>query len=160
MLLVSCKSSSNEGLPELEGKYAIYSGEEGWKISYPHNWLVKFPENNDVGFYAPKSTNEIDSGVGVRILELKKGTIEDLEKDIQKRTQTIERKRFFFRDVEAYDAIYEFLVLKSGKKIEMKALQRYVILKNKLFIITYAAEKTEFDKLKEIANKIMNSFEV
>ena len=118
VLLISCKSSPQEEFPELEGKYATYSGEEGWKIIYPHNWLVKFPENNDVAFYAPKSEKDIDAGIGIRVLEIKKGTIDDLEKDIQQKTKTIERKKFFFRGAEAYDAIYEFSALKSGKKIE------------------------------------------
>ena len=160
VLLMSCKSSSQEEFPELEGKYATYSGEEGWKIIYPHNWLVKFPENNDVAFYAPKSEKDIDAGIGIRVLEIKKGTIDDLEKDIQQKTKTIERKKFFFRGAEAYDAIYEFSALKSGKKIELKAMQRYMISKDKLFIITYTAEKTEFENKRAIAEKIINSFEI
>ncbi len=159
LFLVGCKTAPQEGFPELEGKYATFSGEEGWKITYPYNWLVKYPENNDVGFYAPKTKNEIDAGIGVKILEIKKGSIEDLVKEVEKRTQNIDKKKFYFRGLEAYEATYEFPVLKSGKKIEMKTSQRYIISENKLFIITYAAEKKDFEAFKEIANKIMNSFE-
>lgn len=159
LILLGCRTSPKEGFPELEGKYATFTGEEGWKITYPYNWLVKYPEDNDVGFYAPKTKSEIDAGIGIRILELKKGNIDDLEKEVQKRTQNIERRKFFFKGSEAYEAIYEFPALKSGKKIDIKTLQRYVISKDNLFIITYAAEKTNFDSLKETAEKIMNSFE-
>ncbi len=140
----------------------------GWKMAYPPGWDMKLPKDNDVGFFSKKE-NEGDlfqEGLGVKETPVPAGTKLDtflkefMNKLNEKKANLIESKTIKYKTYDVQQLIYNVGgLLDDGTKTTFRVFQRLVLGKNRVFILTYAAEQDKFDKYKQQAIDSMNTLE-
>lgn len=137
-------------------------------ISYPLNWNLADAKSINANFAvtSPLSSNEdqFAENVNLIIQDLKGQNISlsDYAKLSREQLLTlpngkiIESRRVNSGDKEFHQIIFEGLL--QGRNLKMKQL--YFMEKEKVYVLTFTAIKSEYDKYDEIASKIFNSFKL
>jgi hypothetical protein len=154
--------------PSIPKNFERYKHTTGWKMAFPKDWEIKYPSDNDVGFFAKKETENdlFQEGVGIKVVVVSTGTkLDAFLKEF--RNKLSEKKASFFEDkatkYNGYSAqllVYDVSgLLDDGSKTIFKVLQKIVLGKNQVFIQTYTAEQDKFNKYKQQATDAMNTLE-
>lgn len=158
--------SSGSSVPK---GYTLYKHLTGWKIAYPQVWEMKFPEANDIGFFSRKESEKdlFQEGIGVKVVAVTETTkLEDFLKDFlnklnEKKADISENKKTKYSSYDSQNLVYKVGgVLDDGSTTTFKVVQRLVLAKNRIYILTYTAEQDKFDRFKNDAAEIMNSLQV
>ncbi len=154
VLLISCGNKNNDI------HWKNYTTKDGLiTFNYPKNWNLDLSKKLGADIYIfnnnTENINVIIQDIGSKynlqsFTELSENQIRSIEGSILQESKEIELNGDPAGYIE-YQADFK-------KRRELKFIQYYVLKKGKAFVITYTCEIDRFEKTKELALKIMNSF--
>ena len=146
----------------LAQEWKVFS-DSSFEILYPDTWELS--ETRGVAFLAlSQQINEQDlfrENVNLLIQDLK-GTGLDLKKYTEISHAQIDEMIPNSKLISSqfYDDYHEVVYQGDQNGQQLQFLQHYYVINEKAFVLTYTAQKTDFDRYLEVSRKIMDSFKL
>jgi len=151
--MTGCRNNPKKlrGLEEMGIKTEVYSN-EFYKIEYPKDW-EKAELDNEVGFAGPEKK---DVNFNIEVFKVKSGV--ELKKQIYKKGVGVPWLGLEkLEEVDYYDhLIYRGLLRGEEDRGEMLVYYKSGLV----FILSFSAEKEDYQDYKNIAKAMINSFEL